>query len=360
MENIKHFEVLNNINVNDKIEKKDKLTYLSWAWAWSETKKRYPNARYGIEKNENKMPYFYDDLTGYVVYTWVEIENIKHEMWLPVMDSKNKTMFKNSYKYKTKYGEKTVEKATMFDINKTLMRCLTKNLAMFGLGLYIYNGEDLPESENKDYVNKLWKQIKVNKQKSKDIIKALYEKYKGDYSEALKSLGIFNINSFDEIDNSIEIDNLYNTLIKIKKSDKKEQVKKPETKETKQETKQETKKPEVKKEENLNTKDIEELEILAKSKISNYNHIELIDFVLVKLKEKNQTSTNLNSIPRKYLSVIKNMITMYKTKKEQATLKAKENNSKNKKPDKKEPETKKQINKNNPPDMKDRPETKDF
>lgn len=52
-----------------------------------------------------------------------------------------------AYTYTTKYGSKTVEAATMFDINKTLMRCLTKNLAMFGLGIYIYAGEDLPESD---------------------------------------------------------------------------------------------------------------------------------------------------------------------------------------------------------------------
>jgi hypothetical protein len=53
----------------------------------------------------------------------------------------------NTYTYKTKYGEKVVEAATTFDINKTIMRCLVKNLAMFGLGIYIYAGEDLPEAE---------------------------------------------------------------------------------------------------------------------------------------------------------------------------------------------------------------------
>jgi hypothetical protein len=63
------------------------------------------------------------------------------------MDGANKAMLSTPYTYKTKFGEKTVEAATMFDINKTLMRCLVKNLAMFGLGLYIYAGEDLPEAE---------------------------------------------------------------------------------------------------------------------------------------------------------------------------------------------------------------------
>jgi hypothetical protein len=64
------------------------------------------------------------------------------------MDGANKAMKQESYSYKTKYGEKWVEAASMFDVNKTIMRCLVKNLAMFGLGLYIYAGEDLPENED--------------------------------------------------------------------------------------------------------------------------------------------------------------------------------------------------------------------
>jgi hypothetical protein len=82
-----------------------------------------------------------------MVMTEVTIEGESLEMWLPVMDGANKSMLAQSYTYQTRYGEKTVDAATMFDINKTLMRCLVKNLAMFGLGIYIYAGEDLPESE---------------------------------------------------------------------------------------------------------------------------------------------------------------------------------------------------------------------
>jgi hypothetical protein len=83
-------------------------------------------------------------------HTSVTIEGETLEMWLPVMDGKNKSMKKKSYSYSTKYGEKQVEGATTFDINKTIMRCLVKNLAMFGLGIYIYAGEDLPESESQE------------------------------------------------------------------------------------------------------------------------------------------------------------------------------------------------------------------
>jgi hypothetical protein len=161
--NLTHFEKLNAINVNDKTEVKDngqvKLTYLSWAWAWQECKKQFPDASYEILKFENNLPYVYDENTGYMVFTKVTIEDITHEMWLPVMDEKNKAMKNKSYTYKTKYGEKEVAPATMFDINKTIMRCLTKNLAMFGLGIYIYAGEDLPE-DVKNELDSLKEQIK--------------------------------------------------------------------------------------------------------------------------------------------------------------------------------------------------------
>ncbi len=142
------FEKLNNANVNGHTEEKNGLTYLSWAWAWAEVKKAYPDANYTIEKF-NGLPYVYDENTGYMVYTTVTIEGITHEMWLPVMDGANKAMKAKPYTYKDRYGkEKTVSAATMFDVNKAVMRCLVKNLAMFGLGLYIYAGEDLPEAEN--------------------------------------------------------------------------------------------------------------------------------------------------------------------------------------------------------------------
>jgi hypothetical protein len=135
------FDRLSAINVNEHVEKKDNLTYLSWAWAWSVTKKECPDASYTILTTD------YDDDLGFMCHTSVTIEGQTLEMWLPVMDGKNKSMKKKAYSYATKYGDKQVDAATTFDINKTLMRCLVKNLAMFGLGIYIYAGEDLPDSE---------------------------------------------------------------------------------------------------------------------------------------------------------------------------------------------------------------------
>lgn len=141
METNNTFNTLNVLNVNEKVEKKNGLSYLSWTYAWSEIMKRYPDANYDI------LPYTYDEKLGYMCWTQVTIEGITRKMWLPVMDANNKAMKDHPYEYQTRNGRRTVESATMFDINKTIMRCLVKNLAMFGLGLYIYSGEDLPETE---------------------------------------------------------------------------------------------------------------------------------------------------------------------------------------------------------------------
>lgn len=156
------FKELVQINVNDYVEQKNGLNYLSWANAVQEICLRHNEEfDYEIEKfGESKLPYVYDDGVGFMVFTKITLFGKTREMWLPVMDNANQAMLKEPYTYKVKkyewnaetrkkeflgnYDEKNVEKATMFDINKTIMRCLVKNLAMFGLGLYIYAGEDLP------------------------------------------------------------------------------------------------------------------------------------------------------------------------------------------------------------------------
>jgi len=180
---MKYFEELYALNVNDNTEKKNGLTYLSWAWAIAEVLKKYPDMTYEILRFENNLPYVYDENTGYMVFTKVTIEGITREMWLPVMDGANKTLLDHEYTYQVKdyktgeVKEKTVAKATMFDINKTIMRCLTKNLAMFGLGLYIYAGEDLPEEEANKKIDE--DQIKkINKLIPKDKFDAMLNYYK--------------------------------------------------------------------------------------------------------------------------------------------------------------------------------------
>ena len=126
------FERLFEINVNEHVEKKNGLSYLSWAYAWAEVKKRYPSANYKVYESENGCIYFTDGRTCWVK-TGVIIENLEHIEYLPVMDYKNKSILR--------------ENITSFDVNKAIQRSLTKALARHGLGLYIYAGEDLPEIE---------------------------------------------------------------------------------------------------------------------------------------------------------------------------------------------------------------------
>lgn len=126
------FEILSKVNVNGHTEKKNGLTYLSWAWAWAEVKKAFPDASYTIYENANGWNYHTDGRTAWVK-TGVTIEGLEHIEYLPVMDFKNRSI--------------PADQLTSFDVNKAIQRSLTKAVARHGLGLYIYAGEDLPEGE---------------------------------------------------------------------------------------------------------------------------------------------------------------------------------------------------------------------
>ena len=127
-----YFKALNDINVNGKTEQKNGLTYLSWAWAWGEVKKLFPDATYTIYENANGWCYHTDGKTCWVK-TGVTVNGVEHIEYLPVMDYRNQSI--------------GADKVTSFDVNKAIQRSLTKAVARHGLGLYIYAGEDLPESE---------------------------------------------------------------------------------------------------------------------------------------------------------------------------------------------------------------------
>ena len=140
------WEILSRINCNEHTEKKNGLTYLSWAWAWGITKENFPDANFNVVKFNGK-PYLEDGNLGYMVATEVTISGETLQMWLPVMNNVNKALKSHPYEVVSRYGNRQVEAATMFDINTAIMRCLTKNLALFGLGHYIYAGEDIPSTE---------------------------------------------------------------------------------------------------------------------------------------------------------------------------------------------------------------------
>ena len=125
------FQKLSSINVNSKTEKKGKFTYLSWAFAWAELKKVSPTATSKVYHDENtNMPYFASK-AGVIVKVGVTIEGLEHINYLPVMDFRNASI--------------PADKVNMMDVNKAIQRCTVKAIALHGLGLYIYAGEDLPE-----------------------------------------------------------------------------------------------------------------------------------------------------------------------------------------------------------------------
>lgn len=125
-----YFRELNSIDCSDKTEKKNGLTYLSWAWAWGEIKKLHPDATYTIYEDANGLFYHTDGKTCWVK-TGVTVNGIEHIEYLPVMDNRNRSI--------------PASDVTSFDANKAIQRSLTKACARHGLGLYIYAGEDLPE-----------------------------------------------------------------------------------------------------------------------------------------------------------------------------------------------------------------------
>lgn len=133
-----YFEELNAVNVNDFTETKGKLTYLSWAHAWRELKRRFPKSYYTVYQNDLEWNYFSDNR-----YCWVKTgvtvvtddgESLEHIEYLPVMDYKNESI--------------PADAVTSFDVNKAIQRSLTKAVARHGLGLYIYAGEDLPDESD--------------------------------------------------------------------------------------------------------------------------------------------------------------------------------------------------------------------
>ena len=127
------FKTLSEINVNGKTEKKGKFTYLSWAFAWAELKKVSPTATSKVYHDENtNMPYFASK-AGVIVKVGITIDGLEHISYLPIMDFRNASI--------------PSDIINMMDVNKAIQRCTVKAIALHGLGLYIYAGEDLPEEQ---------------------------------------------------------------------------------------------------------------------------------------------------------------------------------------------------------------------
>lgn len=212
------FEQLSKVDVSEHVEEKKignkVFRYLSWAWAISYIKKIKPNMSYTIKKwGEDQLPYQFDANTGYMVYTEITIDDVTAEMWLPVLDGANNAMKAAPYTVKTSFSTKDVAAATMADINKTIMRCLVKNLAMFGLGIALYVGEDLPTIEDLPKVEYTQEQIKESQIKLIELVKNL-----GGKSNELamsKLISIINTNNPNKCVDKDLLDNAIEELNKI-------------------------------------------------------------------------------------------------------------------------------------------------
>ena len=119
------------LNVNEHTEKKNGLTYLSWAWAWAEALKADPTATFNVHTFGDK-PYMDVNGTG-MVWVTVTLFGMPRTCMLPVMNHRNQP----------------IQSPDAFQVNTAIMRCMTKALALHGLGLYIYSGDDLPEDDGK-------------------------------------------------------------------------------------------------------------------------------------------------------------------------------------------------------------------
>ena len=187
------FETLNSKNVNEHVEKKNGLSYLSWAWAWAEVKKEFPEATYTVYENGDGWNYFTDGKTCWVK-TGVTINGLEHIEYLPVMDYKNQSI--------------PADKVTSFNVNTAIQRSLTKACARHGLGLYIYAGEDLPEGyENAEVTNKTYR--------------SWLDNFFADKPERLeKFLQVYNIRSTDQLDRVLKLEEIDQLITKLKKEPK--------------------------------------------------------------------------------------------------------------------------------------------
>lgn len=194
------FETLNSINVNGNVEKKNGLAYLSWAWAWAEVMKKYPNAIYKVYTrdmiidslgNVSEVNYFTDGKTAWCK-CGVEIEGKEIIEMLPIMDYKNKAI--------------PIDQVEAMAVNKTIQRCLTKAIARHGLGLYIYAGEDLPESEQevesakrKEYIDYIKEHTSEYIELFKTKSKSFNSNLESETTEKLKNMVDYGKKIFDKV-----------------------------------------------------------------------------------------------------------------------------------------------------------------
>lgn len=125
------FQTLNEVSFGENVEQKNNFSYLSWAHAWTYLKKLYPDAqRIVYEHDHTGLNYFSDGTTGYVK-VGVVVQGLEHIDYLPIMDYRNQSI--------------PLAKITSSDVNKSIQRSTAKAIAMHGLGIQLWTGEDIPD-----------------------------------------------------------------------------------------------------------------------------------------------------------------------------------------------------------------------
>lgn len=173
------FDKLSAVKVSDKVEKKGQLTYLSWAHAWAFAKKLYPELTRKVYESENGMNYFTDGKTAWVK-VGVTINELEYIDYLPIMNTSGRPK------------SIQLDNITSFEVNSSIQRSTVKALALHGLGLSVYAGEDLVETTpvvskpkliNLEIEDDNWQKVIAWMIDNKDlgmpgIIKVLSQKYK--------------------------------------------------------------------------------------------------------------------------------------------------------------------------------------
>ncbi len=170
------FKTLAAVNVKDRVEKKGRFDYLSWAYAWAMIKDQYPDANRRVYESEsNELNYFSDGRTGYVK-VGVTINDVEHIDYLPIMGHNNQSL--------------TLDKITSFAVNKTIQRSTVKAIAMHGLGLSLWAGEDLVDiSEAAPAVKQEAKPaLKKTSEKWNDVVNYVKANKTNPFAATIKTL----------------------------------------------------------------------------------------------------------------------------------------------------------------------------
>ena len=169
------FDTLSAVKVTEKVEKKGQLSYLSWAHAWAYAKKRYPNLRRTVYESEDGVNYFTDGNTAWVK-VGVEINGLEYIDYLPIMNTSGRP---RSIK---------LDQITSFDVNTSIQRSTVKALALHGLGLSVYAGEDLIDTA--PVIKKITKKLEIEDENWDKVLTWIGENKKLGMSKIIDTLSV--------------------------------------------------------------------------------------------------------------------------------------------------------------------------